>query len=181
MRSRLVARTDNSIVGAGDLVGVRTSGDTTPVELVSSPFTELHPAVSPDGHWLAYTSNESGRNEVYVRPFPNTNDGRWQVSTAGGIEPRWSHDGSELFFLGPPNDLLAARITTRPSFAVAGIQSLFDVSNYVIDAFHTSYAVTPDGRGFLFAAPLQGTGPVRTTKVIRVEGWFHDLRNTTAE
>ncbi len=57
-----------------------THGDTTPVPLVASPFTELHPAVSPDGRWLACTSIESGTNEVYVRPFPATNGGRWQVS-----------------------------------------------------------------------------------------------------
>ena len=81
----LVLRTDNSAPGAGDLVGVRTTGDTTPVPLVASPFQELHPAVSPDSRWLAYTSNESGANEVYVRSFPGTTGGRWQVSNGGGI------------------------------------------------------------------------------------------------
>ena len=65
----LVLRTDDAARGAGDIVGVRTSGDTTPVPLLASGFTEMHPAVSPDGRWLAYTSNESGANEVYVRPF----------------------------------------------------------------------------------------------------------------
>ena len=99
----LVVRTDNSVAGAGDLVGRRVRGDTTPVILVSSPYTELHPAVSNDGRWIAYTSNESGRNEVYVRPFPNTGEGRWQVSTAGGFQPRWSPDGQSLYFIDATN------------------------------------------------------------------------------
>ncbi len=84
----LLLRTDNGAAGLGDIVGVRTSGDTTPVPLVASPFTELHPTVSPDGRWLAYTSDESGANEVYVRPFPATTGGRWQVSNGGGGHPQ---------------------------------------------------------------------------------------------
>ena len=80
-------------------MGVRTSGDTAPVPLVASPFTELQPALSRDGRWLAYTSNESGTNEVYVRPFPDTGRGPVQVSNGGGAEPRWSPDGREVFFL----------------------------------------------------------------------------------
>ena len=77
-------RTDNGAAGAGDLIGVRTSGDTTKVSLVASEFTELHPAISPDGHWLAYTSNESGINEVFVRPFPGVNagDGKYRPAAA---------------------------------------------------------------------------------------------------
>jgi len=177
----LVARTDNSAAGVGDLVGVRMRGDTTPVDLVSGPFTELHPAISPDGKWLAYTSNESGQNEIYVRPFPNTNDGRWQVSTAGGIEPRWSRDGREIYFLHAPGSLSAAQVVTRPTFAVTGVQSLFDASGFVIDAFHTSYAVDPSGRGFFFGAPLRRDGPTTTTKAIRIEGWFRELQAAVNE
>src|SRR5690348_4195400 len=94
----LVLRTDNGTAGAGDLVGVRVGGDTTPVPLVATGFTEQEPAISPDGRWLAYASNESGANEVYVRPFPATTAARWQVSTGGGEAPRWSSDGRELYF-----------------------------------------------------------------------------------
>ena len=76
----ILVRTDNGQAGAGDIVAVRTSGDSTPVPVASSPYTELHPALSPDGRWLAYTSNESGIDEVYVRPFPDVGSARWQVS-----------------------------------------------------------------------------------------------------
>ena len=95
----MVLRTDNQTAGAGDLIGVRVDGDSATVPLVASQFTELHPDISPNGRWLAYTSNESGTNEVYVRPFPNTSDVRWQVSNGGGASPVWSHDGNELFFV----------------------------------------------------------------------------------
>jgi hypothetical protein len=172
----LVARTDNSVAGAGDLVGRRLGGDTTPVVLVSSPYTELHPTVSNDGHWLAYTSNESGRNEVYVRPFPNTNDGRWQVSTAGGYQPAWSADGKELYFIDATNRLQSVRVNTRPTFSVGSPVPLFDVASYTIDAFHSSYVVTPDGRGFIFGSPVRSAQGTREVRVVRATNWFRELR-----
>jgi serine/threonine-protein kinase len=170
----LVMRTDNGNAGAGDLVGKRLQGDTTPVVLVASPFTELHPAVSPDGRWLAYTSNESGNNEVYVRPFPNTNDGRWQVSTAGGRAPRWSRDGKELFFVDRSFQLVSALVTTSPAFAVGTIRPLFSVTGYALDDFHTAYDVTPDGK-FIIAAPRQLAAAARPPQLVRVDHWFRDL------
>ena len=171
----LVVRTDNGNEGAGDLIGIRTNGDTTPVVLVGSPFTELHPAVSPNGHWLAYTSNESGRNEVYVRPFPNTGDGRWQVSTAGGVTPRWSPDGRELYYLDAGRRMIAVSVTTSPSFAAGDRHPLFDASGFTLDDFHTPYDITPDGRFFIFAAPRQLSAAVRPPSMVRVDHWFRDL------
>jgi serine/threonine-protein kinase len=83
--------------GNGDIYGARV-GDTALVPLVASPAREVDPALSPDGKWLAYSSDESGTFEVYVRPFPNVAAARWQVSTAGGEAPLWSHGGKEIFF-----------------------------------------------------------------------------------
>jgi Tol biopolymer transport system component len=70
--------------------------------LVQTRFTELNGEISPDGHWLAYESNDSGQAEIYVRPFPNVNGGRWQLSTEGGTRPSWRRDGQELFGRRPP-------------------------------------------------------------------------------
>ncbi len=173
----LVVRTDNGTPGAGDLVGVRTTGDTVPVPLVASPFTELHPAVSSDSRWLAYTSNESGQNEVYVRAFPATTGGRWQVSNGGGIEPLWSADGQELFYLSGTSQLVAARIRTTPTFEVLSRQPLFDVGGpFIIDAFHQSYQVTRDGRHFLFLRLRTSAGGASAPRAVLVENWFSDLR-----
>ena len=151
----IVLRTDNGAAGAGDLVGIRTSGDTTPVPLVTGAFTELHPAVSPDGRWFAYTSNESGANEVYVRPFPATMGARWQVSNGGGMQPRWSPDGRELFYIDAKDHLIAARVRPGPTFEVAELRPLFDASGFTIDNFHSSYEVLPGGRGFVFLRQRQ--------------------------
>ena len=172
----LVVRTDNGAAGAGDLVGIRTDGDTTPVSLVATSFSEMHPAVSHDSRWLAYTSNESGANEVYVRPFPETNSGRWQVSIGGGHEPLWSADDKELYFLGPSSQLIAAELKTAPVFEVVRRQTLFDALPFTLDPFHQSYSVAPDGRGFFFTRP-RSSGRVSTTaRTVMVENWFADLR-----
>ena len=175
----LLLRTDNGGRGAGDIVGVRTNGDTTPVPLVASEFTELHPAVSPDGHWLAYASVESGVNEIYVRPFPATTGGRWQASNGGGLQPRWSSDGRELFYLDSGNHLIAAQVRSGTTFEVGELKPLFDASQYTIDPFHTSYDVMPGGRGFVFLRPRQ-TGRVAGPTIVEAENWFADVRARTA-
>jgi Tol biopolymer transport system component len=175
----LLLRTDDGAPGAGDIVGLRTSGDTTPVPLVASSFTELHPAVSPDGHWLAYASNESGINEVYVRPFPSTSGGRWQVSNGGGMEPRWSPDGRELYFLDGSVRLVAATIRAAASGVdVTDLRPLFDASGMAIDIFHTSYDVLPDGRGFVFARQRSERSAMQPA-LVEVENWFADVRART--
>jgi WD40 repeat protein len=174
----VLLRTDNGGPGAGDIVGVRTSGDTTPVPLVSSPFTELHPAVSRDGRWLAYTSIESGTNEVYVRPFPGTTGGRWQVSNGGGTQPRWSPDGKELFYLDAGQHMVAAQIRSGTTFEVTELKPLFDASAFTFDPFHHSYDVLPGGR-FVFLRPRQ-SGRLAAPVLVRAENWFADVRARTS-
>ena len=75
--------------------------------------------ISPDGRWLAYHSNESGRNEVYVRPFPNVDGGRWQISTGGGTRPLWARSGRELFYLDDNGLLTSVAVQTTPGFNAA--------------------------------------------------------------
>ena len=76
------------------------------------------PALSPDGRWLAYVSDETGSSEVYVRAFPDVNSGKWQVSTGGGVMPMWAHDGRELYYLDNNRSLVAARVDTDSGFQV---------------------------------------------------------------
>ena len=145
----LIVRTPNSGSGGGDVVAVK-QGDTALVRLVDTPAREGHPALSPDGKWLAYSSNESGPFEVYVRPFPNAASARWQISTAGGLEPVWSHTGRELFFRNTKGDLVAAEIRTTPTFQVGAQKPLFSLIPFAPVAAVQSYEVTADGNRFLF-------------------------------
>jgi serine/threonine-protein kinase len=172
----LVLRTDNTDAGRGDILGVRLSGDTGATPLVASPYEELHPSLSPDGRWIAYTSNESGQQEVYVRPFPATDGGRWQVSIGGGSHPRWSPDGRELFYLSGGR-LIAARVADGPAFAVAERAPLFAMNvALLIDGFHTTYEVTPDGQSFLFiSTPFVRPDEAVTGRLVLVENWFVDV------
>jgi serine/threonine-protein kinase len=162
-----------SPVPAADLLAFQPGRDTTPVTLVASRFNERSPALSPDGSWLAYTSDESGRSEVYVRPFPGATRAKWQVSLNGGTEPVWAHSGRELFFRGPAGEMIAAALTTQPSFAVARQAVLFPGSLYLSDDSHREYDVSPDDRRFLM---VRERGGGERANLILAENWFGELR-----
>ena len=172
----LIVRTDNGAAGSGDILAVRAGGDGAPVPLAASPFTEIEPALSPDGRWLAYVSNESGTNEVFVRPFPDAATARFQVSNGGGVEPLWSSDGRELFFLEGRQRLMAAQIRTAGGFAVLEVRPLFDANAFVHAGFHQSYDVARDGRSFLMLRPRQLAAGSQTPQIVRVDSWFADVR-----
>jgi len=153
-RTWLVYRTDNGAEGNGDILAVRTSGDTTPVPLAATDAQEVSPAISPDGHWLAYSSDASGRPEIYVRPFPDPSGGMWQVSTDGGTEPRWSHSGQELFYRNADDDLVAVTISEVPTFTAGVHRVLFNAQRYMANPVSRAYDVMPDDKHFLFLQPL---------------------------
>ena len=131
----------------GDLYYVRRDSLDHPHGFVVSPFDERSPTLSTDDRWLAYVSNETGRDEIYVRPFPG-GGGRWQVSVSGGTEPRWRRDDQELFYRSA-DTLIAVQVRTRPGFAVGKRTTLF-TGNYVTSTRHATYDVHPDGQHFLF-------------------------------
>ena len=116
----LVYRTDAATPGRGDILAIRPGVDSTPRVLVATDFEERYPSISSDGRWLAYASNESGRFEVFVRPFPITQDRRIPVSQGGGNSPRWSRSGLELFYMAGDQyaftGLMRARIALEPPF-----------------------------------------------------------------
>lgn len=117
----LVYNTGNNPKTRDDLWALPLSGDRKPVPILMTPFTEGQGQLSPDGRWIAYRSSKSGRPEVYVQPFPPSG-GKWQISTAGGHEPRWRRDGKELFYtLG--QKILAVPVKTEGATFEAGIPS----------------------------------------------------------
>jgi eukaryotic-like serine/threonine-protein kinase len=127
--------------------------------LSGSRASESHAAISPDGRWLAYVSTESGRPEVYVRPFPGPG-GRRQVSTDGGAEPVWARNGRELFYrqaAGINSELIAVAVRTSPTFDIVARTPLFDVSSYVEVEDHPNYDVSPDGAHFVMVRSPQAS------------------------
>jgi Tol biopolymer transport system component len=136
-----------------DSVDVAT-GRATP--FLSTPFLDVQGQLSPDGRWLAYASDESGRLEVYVRPFPS-GDGKWPISTAGGQQPRWRADGRELFYLAPDGTLMAIGVNAATTFAAGLPAPLFVIA--VPDnspQFGRDYTVSPDGQRFLVNSSANG-------------------------
>ena len=177
--SWLLIRTDNTDVGRGDVFGIRVGWDTTPVPLAASRYEELTPALSPDGRWLAYTSSESGQQEVYVRPFPATSEGHWQVSIGGGSQPLWSRNSRGLFYLSPePRRMMHAELAPGPRFSVANRTALFPLSPTLqIDQFHRAFELTPDGRFFVFRARASTNArQTAESQLVLVENWFTELR-----
>ncbi|MEZ4413186.1 MAG: protein kinase [Gemmatimonadales bacterium] len=118
--------------------------------VVASPFNEQFPSVSPDGRWLAFASDQSGDNQVYVRPLTGDGD-QVQISVTGGTEPLWSPGGQTLYYRGRENGvdvMTAATIRTAPEVAVLDRRSLFSMADYVGTTPHTNYALSPDGQTF---------------------------------
>jgi Tol biopolymer transport system component len=165
--------------GLRDLFARRLGSDSS-IALATSSADEKAPALSPDGHWLAYVSNESGAFEVYVRPFPNTADGRWQISTAGGAEPVWAHSGRELFYRtgGTTTDSqMVIAVTTGKSFVPGARKTLFSLARYATDDNYPQYAVAPDDRRFVM---LRATEANRVDQLVVVENFFDVLRTRVA-
>jgi DNA-binding SARP family transcriptional activator/Tol biopolymer transport system component len=168
----LVYRDRGAPPDSGDILGVRPGLDTSPVPLVASRYWETTPAVSPDGRWLAYTADESGLNQVYVVPFPNTHAAKWAVSTSGGTDPEWSHRGNELFYRDGAGNLIAVEVKTSPTFLIGRATSLFSTVGLEMIPGLKGYAVTPDDRHFLMIRPAVGP----PEKLIVVENWFEELK-----
>ena len=148
-----------------DLAVMPTDGSAPPERFAPSTFHEAQGQFSPDGLWVAYTSNESGVFEVYVQPYPPTG-GKWRISSAGGGQPRWRRDGREIFYVDPQGSLMAAPVTLRPAFTagspVALIHAQFQPTNVSFYGGAANYDVSPDGQRFLFNRMLedQGSTPI---------------------
>ncbi|MBI3048532.1 MAG: serine/threonine-protein kinase [Acidobacteria bacterium] len=146
-----------------DLWVLPLSGDRKPVPFLPTPFNEVNGQFSPDGRWIAYVSNESGRNEVYVAPFPGPG-GKWQISTAGGNWPRWRHDGMEIYYLGLDNRLMAATVNGQgAAFMVGAVRPLFETR---AGAPRLSYDISPDSQRFLVNMLPEAAAPAPITLVV---------------
>ena len=152
-----------------DLLALPSDGG-EPVALVASSFSESHGSVSPDGRWMAFVSDESGVDHIYVTTFPEPAR-RWQISSEGGIYPRWSSVGAELFFVNPEGMLVATEIdTSGPTLTVGGSTDLFKLN--LTGVYRYPYDVAPDGERFLI---IRGSESANSDPMAVVLNWDAEL------
>ena len=158
-------------------------GDRKVTLLLKEKFHEAQPQLSPDGRFIAYTSNESGQNQIYVRPFPEVDTDRVQVSTSGGDSPLWSPDGQELFYRSG-DMVMVVSIKTDPTFSRETPRMLFQ-GDYVDAVFSygnwdfSIWDISPDGNRFLMMK--ESTGDTTTEETLQpriniVVNWFEELK-----
>jgi dipeptidyl aminopeptidase/acylaminoacyl peptidase len=145
-------RADSVLTVTGSDAAIIRNGGKGPLEpLVASRFAEAYVGASPDGRWISFTSDQSGREEVYVRDLKGERD-QVLVSSDGGSEPVWGPNGKELFYRETKQEnpfLVAAQIATAPTLAVTARKRLFPIGDIVSTAPHANYDVSPDGKTFV--------------------------------
>jgi Tol biopolymer transport system component len=148
------------------------------VTLLETRFDEGGGALSPDGRWLAYESNSSGRSEVYVRPFPNVGDGQWQISTGGGVQPLWARSGRELFYLSNDGALMAVSVTGDGTWRAGTPTVVFKGGYYTggVGVLPRQYDVSPDGQRFLMIKLNGGGSWAGVQNLVVVQNWLETLR-----
>jgi hypothetical protein len=147
---------------------VPLAGDRTPVPVLRTEFNERQGQLSPDARWIAYVSDESSQNDVYVRPFPS-GGGKWRVSTNGGVEPAWRRDGKELFYLASDRALMSVAMKTGSTVEIGPPVRLFETRMSVLTSSgytRNQYVVTADGQRFLINQPPAAAPPSPITVVL---------------
>jgi hypothetical protein len=160
----------------GPEIGIVSASGGSGELLIATRAIERQPALSPNGQWIAYVSDESGRDEIYVRAYPDVGTLRRLVSTEGGYEPRWSPDGKTLYYLSLTGWLTAVAVESEP-FAAGTPAQLFPLARYKVDfRGPPSYDVAPDGR-FLFARLVGGVSEESASRsqLVLVENLFAEL------
>ncbi len=159
--------------GAEDLWTLTLEEGAKPELFLQSEFSESQGAFSPDGRWMAYLSNESGRSEIYVRPFPK-GSGKWQISTQGGVHPIWSSTGDELFYFWQDTMYVVSYQAEAEAFRVQSPEPLFS-GTFEAMGFNRGYDLGPDGKRFVMLQQ-EARAESEPSKVILIQNWFEELK-----
>ena len=177
---RLLIFTETTSKTGEDVMQMTVDGTHPVTPLVQSPFAERNGVVSPDGRWLAYEANDSGQVEIFVRPFPEVNSGRWLVSTGGGTRPVWARSGQELFYASPTGALMRVGVERGPSWAATTPTLLLKEGYYTTPGapfLGRTYDIAPDGERFLMIKEVGGADQAAAPpQVIVVQHWFEELK-----
>ncbi|MDH5284234.1 MAG: protein kinase, partial [Gemmatimonadota bacterium] len=162
-----------------NILTFRPGVDSAPVELLaSSNADESAPALSPDGRWLAYASDETGRNEVYIRPFPNVDDGKWQVSSNGAQAPLWAHSGRELFYVDAERNMMVVPVPAAGPSQLGARTRLFKFGNGLFlspNEWYTPFDVSPDDKRFIMVRTVTAGSEAQSTFIL-VDNWFNEVK-----
>jgi len=172
---RYLAYTRRTEGGTSDLWYMDLQNGSEPTQFLATDAFEFFPRLSPDGRYVAYVSNESGRQEVYVKRFPS-GEGKWQVSVDGGVWPQWSADGSRLFFAGG-DDILEVEVTLDPTIRLGTPSTLFTRQSFgypMPAGLPPGFAVSPEGDRFLVVQPVEDDSFDRSVTVVL--NWFEEFR-----
>jgi serine/threonine-protein kinase len=151
-----------------------SGGDGKARKLLATEHDEKNAALSPDGRYMAFESDLSGKLEVYVRPLPNVDDRQWTVSTAGGSKPLWAASGREIFYLAPDGKLMSVSVDPTRGLEMGKPVELFDTGLYFVGAVGRNYDVTRDGKRFVMIKnPASGAGGMAITVVVN---WAEELK-----
>jgi serine/threonine-protein kinase len=161
----------------GDILAAQRGVDSAARRIVATEYDETGSALSPDSRWLAYVSNEQGKNEVFVRPFPDASGGRWQVSSGGGSAPLWAHNGRELFYISGKN-MYVVEVHPGPPFSADPPRVLFTLPRNVRAASlaRGTFAIAPDDQRFLMVQDKSWAEMAGTPTMVVVENLFEELR-----
>ena len=153
-----------------DIWALPLVGERKAVPVARAQHNEVQGYVSPDGRWLAYASDESGRYEIYVQSFPDAGTGgKTTISSGGGTQPRWSRNGRELFYLRSDGTLMAVAVKTRPTFETTTVTPLFKTPLPAsMNSYRMDYVPAADGQRFLMKVPVENTPP---PSIIVVLNW----------
>jgi len=154
-----------------DLYVLSMEGERTSQPLFQRQSREKDGMISPDGHWIAYASNESGQYEIYIRSFPNVEEGKWQISRDGGTGPVWAHRGQELFYRNG-EAMMVVGIKTAPTFTAGSPVVLF-LGRYTTGGQIVNYDISPDGQRFLMIKEADDEGQGQINVVLN---WFEELK-----
>ena len=155
-----------------DLMIMNLTGDRTPRLLPpKTPFFERHPALSPDGRWIAFATSELESRTVFVRPFPDTGKARWQLSSGAGSRPVWAPNGRELYYVSPRGELMAVAVQTTPGFVAGKPTVLF--GGVDLRFVNRPFDIAPDGKRFVFPKNVESASQAQ---FVVIQNWFKELK-----
>ena len=161
-KTLVTAELDSSLTDA-NIGAISMEGNGERISLLKSDYVESHPRISPDGRWMAYFSDEADQWQIFVRPFPEVDQGKWQVSVDGGQSPLWSPDGRELYYLNE-DAIMVVEVNTEPTFSASKPKTLFRGDYVTGYEENPEWDISPDGKRFIMVKRAAATNDDSATE-----------------